>query len=57
MKTYIRKKAIYLWGANSEIITKALVDKLYKIFGSKTYDKKYYDDKLKEGIGKIGADL
>jgi hypothetical protein len=51
-----KKKAIYLWGANSEIITKTLVDKLYKIFGSKTYDKKYYDDKLKEGIGKIGAD-
>ena len=42
-----KKKAIYLWGANSEIITKNLTDKLFKIFGSKTYDKKYYDDKLK----------
>lgn len=51
-----KNKAIYLWGANSEIITKPLVDKLYKIFGSATYNRKYYDDKLKEGLGKIGAD-
>jgi hypothetical protein len=51
-----KNKAIYLWGANSEIITKNLTDKLFKIFGSKTYDKKYYTDKLIEGIGRIGAD-
>ena len=51
-----KNKAIYLWGANSEIITKTLTDKLYKTFKSATYTKKYYDNKLKEGIGKIGAD-
>lgn len=50
------KGAIYVWGANSQIITAELMDKLYKTFGSKTYDKAYYDNKLKEGKGKIGAD-
>ena len=50
------KKAIYVWGANGETITKNLIDRLYRTFGSKTYDKKYYDNKLKEGDGKIGAD-
>lgn len=49
-------KAIYLWGANSEVITKELCDKLYKNYGSSKYDKVYYDNKLKEGEGKIGAD-
>jgi peptidoglycan hydrolase-like protein with peptidoglycan-binding domain len=48
--------AIYLWGANGEIITKALCDKLYAAFKSNTYNKAYYDGKLKEGAGKIGAD-
>lgn len=48
--------AIYVWGANGEVITKELTDKLYKIFGSKTYNKTYYDNKYKEGKGKIGAD-
>ena len=28
----IKNKAIYLWGANGEIITKTLTDKLYKTF-------------------------
>lgn len=49
-------KAIYLWGANSEVITKELCDKLYKNFGSSKYDKAYYNNKFKEGRGKIGAD-
>ena len=48
--------AIYLWGANGEVITKDLCDRLYNWFHSATYDRKYYDDKLKEGVGKIGAD-
>lgn len=51
-----QEKAIYLWGANSEIITKSLTDKLFTWFGSKTYDKGYYDNKFKEGFAKIGAD-
>ena len=49
-------KAIYLWGANSEIITKELCDKLFNIYGSSKYDRAYYNNKLKEGQGKIGAD-
>jgi hypothetical protein len=48
--------AIYLWGANGETITKTLTDKLYKQFGSATYNKDYYNAKLAEGKGKIGAD-
>ena len=49
-------KSIYLWGANGEIITKELCDKLYKTYGTSTYNRTYYDNKLKEGQGKIGAD-
>lgn len=49
-------KAIYLWGANSETITKELCDRLLKSYGSSTYNKEYYDNKLKEGFGRIGAD-
>ena len=50
------KKAVYVWGANGETITKNLIDRLYRTFNSKTYNKKYYDNKLKEGDGRIGAD-
>ena len=49
-------KAVYLWGANGEIITKELCDRLYKSYGSSAYNRAYYDNKLKEGLGKIGAD-
>lgn len=48
--------AIYVWGANGEVITKELVDRLYKTYGSRTYTRTYYNNKLKEGQGKIGAD-
>ena len=51
-----KDKAVYLWGANSETITKELCDRLFKTYGSATYNRQYYDDKLKEGLGKIGAD-
>ena len=50
------KDAIYLWGANGETITKELVDKLYGWYGSSTYNRTYYNSKLAEGKGKIGAD-
>lgn len=49
-------KGIYLWGANSEIITKELCDRLFKTYGSSTYNRQYYNNKLKEGTGYIGAD-
>ena len=48
--------AIYLWGANGQTITKALCDKLYATYGTSTYNKTYYNNKFKEGQGKIGAD-
>lgn len=51
-----RNKAIYLWGANGELITRELCDKLFKTYGSSTYNRQYYDNKLKEGAGHIGAD-
>ena len=48
--------AIYLWGANGQTITKELCDKLYATYGTSKYNKTYYNNKLKEGQGKIGAD-
>ncbi len=50
------KGALYVWGANGQKITKTLTDKLYKTYGSSKYNKDYYENKLKEGEGKIGAD-
>ncbi len=48
--------AIYLWGANCQVITKELTDRLYLTFKSSTYDKDYYNGKFIDGKGKIGAD-
>lgn len=55
-RNLLNGKAVYVWGANGQIITKELVDKLYNSYGSKTYNRTYYDNKLKEGTGRIGAD-
>lgn len=55
-ESLVSGKAIYLWGANCEKITAALCNKLFKSFKSNTYNKAYYDGKLKEGAGKIGSD-
>jgi peptidoglycan hydrolase-like protein with peptidoglycan-binding domain len=55
-RNLLNGKAIYLWGANGETITKELVNKLYRWYGSNTYNRAYYDAKLKEGEGRIGAD-
>lgn len=49
-------KAVYVWGMNGEIINKSIIDKTYNIFKSNTYNRNYYDNKLKEGNGRIGAD-
>lgn len=48
--------AVYLWGANCETITPQLCDRLYSSFGSATYSKAYYNNKLRYGAGRIGAD-
>lgn len=50
------KKAVYLWGANTETINKTLTDRLYRAYGSVTYNKSYYDNKAKDYTGRIGAD-
>ena len=50
------QKAVYVWGANCQPISKELTDSLYKTFGSRTYNKAYYDAKLREGKGRIAAD-
>ena len=59
-KDHFRKlaaeKAVYVWGGNCEIISKQVVDILFRLYGSKTYNRAYYDGKLKEGEGRIGAD-
>ena len=51
------KGTIYVWGFNySTIINKQTIDAAYNTYKSKKYDRKYYDDKLKEGEGKPGSD-
>ena len=51
-----KQGALYVWGANCQKITKDLMDRLYKTFGNGTYTKAYYNNKLKEGEHKAGAD-
>ncbi|MBO5097081.1 MAG: peptidoglycan-binding protein [Agathobacter sp.] len=48
--------AIYVWGANCQIITEDLMNRLCKAVDSEKYNKEYYDGKLEEGEGKPGAD-
>jgi hypothetical protein len=48
--------AIYVWGANGQTITEDTIEYLYTNYRSSKYGRKYYDDKLAEGKGKIGAD-
>lgn len=55
-RNLLEKKAVYVWGGNCEIISKQTIDILYRLYGSKTYNRAYYDAKLKEGEGRIGAD-
>lgn len=47
---------LYVWGANSEKITVALMDRLYRDYGSFSYPRSYYDKKLAAGAGKMAAD-
>lgn len=50
------ENAVYVWGGNGEIITKELMDKLYAWYGSTKYNRDYYNKKLAEGKGRVGAD-
>lgn len=51
-KSLFLADAVYLWGANVEIITKELFEGLKKIFGAKNYAKITFENVE----GKIGAD-
>lgn len=45
-----------MWGFNGETINQTSINKAYNAYKTSTYNKTYYDNKLKEGNGKIGAD-
>lgn len=47
---------IYVWGANGKPLTKEYAEILYQAYGSGSYTKKYYDNKLLSGEGKTAAD-
>ena len=60
-KFYVEKVrdagTIYVWGFNTlTIISKETIDKAYNDYHSTNYDRRYYDNKLKEGEGKPGSD-
>lgn len=48
---------VYVWGFDYfTLITKESIEKAYKDYHSSTYDKNYYNNKLKEGEGRPGSD-
>lgn len=49
--------AVYVWGFNAPtIISKKTIQTAYNQYASSTYNRDYYDYKLKTGLGKIGSD-
>lgn len=48
--------AVYVWGANCENITEESINAIYNRAHSAKYNRAYYDSKLKEGKGRVGAD-
>ncbi|MEW3562294.1 hypothetical protein AB1I98_23040, partial [Enterococcus avium] len=50
------KDWIYVWGANGEPLTQALINRLYRDYGSASYPLSYYNNKLATGAGKMAAD-
>lgn len=48
---------VYVWGFNFDTtITRESIAEAYKRYASSKYDKKYYENKLKEGEGRPGSD-
>lgn len=48
---------VYVWGMDfCTIITQETIDKAYRDNHTSKYNRKYYDDKLKEGQGRPGSD-
>ena len=58
VKTYALSASdwLYVWGANGEEITPELMDRLYWDYGSASYPRQYYHNKLAAGRGKMAAD-
>lgn len=50
------KEWIYVWGANAQTITENLMEQLYTLYGSSTYNRAYYQDKRNGNEGKTAAD-
>jgi len=48
--------SIYIYGGNAQVITPELCNTLFRNYGNSTYDRAYFDAKLVEGYGHIGAD-
>lgn len=55
-QSLVDNRAVYVWGGNCETITEEMVNRLYKTYGTSKYNRAYYNGKLAEGEGKIGAD-
>lgn len=60
LKYYLKmydEGSIYVWGFNSgTIITPESIEKAYKNYRTADYNRTYYNNKLKEGLGKNGSD-
>ena len=47
---------IYVWGANGQAITENLMERLYALYGSTSYNRAYYREKRVGNEGKMAAD-
>lgn len=48
--------ALYVWGMNGEEISARSIKEAYNNYKSSSYNWDYYNKKLQEGCGKVGAD-
>ena len=55
-RSWVDGRAVYVWGGNAETITPEMIERLYRSYHSARYTRAYYDGKLAEGRGRIGAD-
>ena len=55
-RSLVDGRAVYVWGGNGEEITPEMIERLYRSYHSAKYTRAYYDGKLAEGRGRIGAD-
>lgn len=55
-QSLVDNRAVYVWGGNGEQITPEMIERLYRSYHSAKYTRAYYNGKLAEGRGRIGAD-